>query len=229
MVKILIVEDDLILAGELALLCRKWGFEAEYIKNFQDITAEFEKRRPDLVLMDINLPYYDGFYWCGRIRERSDVPVLFLSSRDQNADKVMAMASGGDDYVEKPFDTELLLVKIRSMLRRAYEYRPGTGNYREYITDKMYYEKGVVYCQNGQTELTRSESKIMEALLERRGQVVSREKLMMILWKTDEFVTDASLTVLVSRLRAKLRELSREDTGGSGVIETKKGVGYYIS
>lgn len=225
--KILIIEDDLVLAGELVLLCQKWGFEAEYIREFKNITSEFEKSRPDLVLMDINLPYYDGFYWCGQIRERSDIPILFLSSRDQNADKVMGMVSGGDDYVEKPFDTELLLVKIRSMLRRAYEYKTGGSNLRQYITDRMYYEKGVVVCQERQAELTKSESKIMEALLEQKGQVVSREKLMMILWKTDEFVTDASLTVLVSRLRAKLRELCRDS--GSEVIETKKGMGYYIS
>lgn len=227
--KILIVEDDMVLAGELVLLCSKWGFEAEYIKDFQNIAVEFDRRRPDLVLMDINLPFYDGFYWCGQIRERSDVPVLFLSSRDQNADKVMGMAAGGDDYIEKPFDTELLLVKIRSMLRRAYEYKSGTSNSKMYITDKMYYEMGVVCCQDLQVELTRSESRIMEALLAQKGKVVSREKLMMILWKTDEFVTDASLTVLISRLRAKLREIDKDEAGTGGVIETKKGIGYYIS
>ena len=171
--------------------------------------------------MDINLPYFDGFYWCEQIRKISNVPVLFLSSREQNADKVMAMASGGDDYVEKPFDPELLLLKIRAMLRRAYEYK---ANDREYLNDGMYYENGIFVCDGKSVELTRSESKIMSMLLSKRGGIVSREKLMQQLWNTDEFVTDASLTVLISRLRSKLNEM----TDGQDVIVTKKGMGYYI-
>lgn len=219
--RILIVEDDLTLANELILLCRRWGFEAFCVKDFQQIKEEFASCQPDFVLMDINLPYFDGFYWCEQIRGISNVPVLFLSSRDQNADKVMAMAVGGDDYVEKPFDPELLLLKIRAMIRRAYEY---TANDREYLNDRMYYENGVFVCNGKSVELTRSESKIVSLLLSKRGSIVSREKLMQQLWNTDEFVTDASLTVLVSRLRAKLDEI----TDGQEVIVTKKGMGYYI-
>lgn len=219
--KILIVEDDMPLARELEFLCRKWGFEAVSVKNFRDVRQEFSQVRPDLVMMDINLPFYDGFYWCGKIRELSNVPVLFLSSRDQNADKIMAMAAGGDDYVEKPFDTELLLVKIRSMLRRAYEY---TENERTYIAENLYYENGTVYGEGCERELTRSENKVMSVLALSKGRVVSREQLMQALWNTDEFVTDASLTVLVSRLRNKLHEIS----GGREVIFTKKGMGYYL-
>lgn len=221
MMKILIVEDDMTLANELALLCRRWGFEAVCAKGFREITQEYIQCQPDFILMDINLPYYDGFYWCEQIRKISNVPVLFLSSRDQNADKVMAMASGGDDYVEKPFDPELLLLKIRAMLRRAYEY---TANDRDYLNDSMYYENGMFFCDGKSVELTRSESKIMSTLLSKRGSIVSREKLMQQLWNTDEFVTDASLTVLVSRLRSKLNEI----TGGQDVVVTKKGMGYYI-
>lgn len=219
--RLFVVEDDLVLAKEIVRLCRHWGFEADYTENFRDITCEYEKRHPDLILMDINLPYYDGFYWCEKIRQLSTVPILFLSSRDQNSDKVMAMALGGDDYMEKPFDSELLLVKIRSMLRRAYEYRGGS---RMYLGEEMYLENGSVICGDRSAELTKSEQKIMTVLLEYKGSVVSREKLMTILWNTDEFVTDASLTVLVSRLRTKLRELS----GKEDVIWTKKGIGYYI-
>ncbi len=219
--KLLIVEDDLTLAKELVLLCRKWNFTAEYAKDFQNIAELYRTEQPDLILMDINLPSFDGFYWCEKIREFSTVPILFLSSRDQNADKIMAMASGGDDYVEKPFDPELLLVKIRSMLRRTYEYRASD---REYLREEMYYENGNFVCDGRTAELTKSERKIMTALLERRGSVVSREKLMMLLWNTDEFVTDASLTVLISRLRSKLGEIA----GGEEVIHTKKGMGYYI-
>ena len=179
--------------------------------------------KPDFVLLDINLPHHDGFYWCEKIRNLSNVPILFLSSRELNADKIMAMASGGDDYMEKPFDSELLLVKIRSMLRRAYEYQK---NDREYLADGAYYDsaEGIFTYGDRTAELTKSENKIMNALLEHRGKVVEREKLMQQLWNTDEFVTDASLTVLVSRLRSKLRDIS----GGKEIIGTKKGRGYYI-
>ena len=219
--KLLIVEDDLVLAKELVLLLKRWNFTVEYLEDFRDITEGYRRCQPDLILMDINLPCYDGFYWCGKIRELSTVPVIFLSSRDQNSDKIMAMASGGDDYIEKPFDPELLLVKIRSMLRRTYEYRQSD---REYLKDGMYYENGNFVCGDRVAELTKSERKIVSTLLERRGTVVSREKLMLLLWNTDEFVTDASLTVLISRLRGKLKEIS----GGEEVIHTKKGMGYYI-
>ncbi len=219
--KILIVEDDTELARELALLCRKWGFNEERVKDFQNIREEYHTSHADLILMDINLPYFDGFYWCEKIREISRVPVLFLSSRDQNADKIMGMAAGGDDYVEKPFDPELLLVKIRSMLRRTYEY---TGSDKIYISQDIYYENGTVAGNGMEKELTRSENKIMSVLLSEKGNVVSREQLMQALWNTDEFVTDASLTVLISRLRNKLREVS----GDREIIHTRKGIGYYI-
>lgn len=222
--KIMIVEDDLSLAREICLLCRKWDFDTEYIRTFEHVEEEFMRIKPDFLLLDINLPYQDGFYWCEKIRTISNVPVLFLSSREMNADKIMAMASGGDDYMEKPFDSELLLVKIRSMMRRAYEYQK---NDREYLACGGYYDsgEGVFTYEKQSVELTRSENKIMCALMECRGKVVEREKLMQHLWNTDEFVTDASLTVLVSRLRSKLRDIS----GGKEIIGTKKGRGYYIS
>ncbi len=221
--KILIVEDDLILAQEICRLCRKWGFEAEYLEEFSAVDREWDKRQADLVLMDINLPSCDGFYWCRKIREISNIPVLFLSSRDQNGDKVMAMVSGGDDYVEKPFDPELLLVKIRALLRRAYEY---TQNEREYIAEDLIYDRnqGTLIYQGKTIEMTKSENKIMGMLTDRKGQVVDRESLMQHLWSTDEFVTDASLTVLISRLRAKISAAA----GGMEVIRTRKGKGYYL-
>ena len=202
--KLYIVEDDLTLAGELVRLCGRWGFEAVHALRFREIQEEFQEVRPDLVLMDINLPFYDGFYWCEKIREISRVPVLFLSSRDQNADKIMGMAAGGDDYMEKPFDPELLLVKIRSMLRRAYEYRESQ---RTVLAEQVFLEDGVVYGPDHKEELTPSERKLMQ-----------------VLWNTDEFVTDASLTVLVSRLRARLARVA----GDRELIGTKKGTGYYI-
>lgn len=215
------MEDDLSLANELELLCRRWGYDAVCARSFSQIDREFSENQPDMVLMDVNLPYFDGFYWCERIREVSNVPVLFLSSRDQNADKMMAVAAGGDDYVEKPFEPELLLLKIRAMLRRAYEY---TASDREFLRDGIYYENGQLIIEGRTVELTKSENRIVSALMMCKGSVVGREKLMQQLWNTDEFVTDASLTVLVSRLRAKLKEAS----GGEELIHTKKGIGYYM-
>lgn len=221
--KIMIVEDDLILARELELLCLKWDFQARYIEDFKHVDLEYSKYLPDLILLDINLPFYDGFYWCQKIRENSTVPILFISSREQNADKIMALSSGGDDYIEKPFDLELLLVKIKAMLRRTYEYKHLD---KEYLDEHTSYD--VVsgrLCFHGQVlELTKSESKIMSTLLEHRSNWVTREQLMMALWNTDEFVTDATLSVHISRLRNKLKELTK----GKDIIKTKKGVGYYI-
>lgn len=221
--KIMIIEDDLILAKELFLLCERWGFHAAYLEEFTHVDLEYQKLTPDLILMDINLPYYDGFYWCERIRSLSTVPVLFLSSREQKSDKMMAMAAGGDDYIEKPFDTELLLIKIRSMLRRTYEY---LKNDREYLQADVFFDStNGMFGAGGKTvELTKSENKILSVLISHRGNVVDREKLMMQLWNTDEFVTDASLTVLISRLRNKIREINE----GREIIYTKKGKGYFV-
>lgn len=221
--KILIVEDDLILAKEICRLCEKWGFETNYLEQFYRIDEEWNRYRPDLILMDINLPCYDGFYWCKKIREQSMIPVLFLSSRDQTSDKVLAMLSGGDDYVEKPFDSELLLVKIRSLFRRAYEY---TSKERERLNKDLLYDRnrGILIYQGKDIEITKSENRIISLLADHKGQVVERETLMRHLWNTDEYVTDASLTVLISRLRTKIAE----QTGGIECIHTKKGKGYYL-
>ena len=204
--KILIVEDDFVLAEEILRLCKRWGFEGEYLEDFSDVDKQCESSHCDLVLMDINLPFYDGFYWCQKIRSVSKVPILFLSSRDQNADKVMAMVSGGDDYVEKPFDAELLLVKIRSLLRRSYEY---TQSDREYLESGLVYDRGqgILLYKNQPIEMTKSENRIMGILADYKGQVVDRETLMQGLWNTDEYVTDASLTVLVSKFVLRQEEV----------------------
>lgn len=221
--KIMIVEDDLALAHELELLCLKWNFDAECIKDFKHVDKACNQYQPDLILLDINLPFYDGFYWCQKIRNSSAVPILFISSREQNADKIMALSAGGDDYIEKPFDLELLLVKIKAMLRRTYEYRYLE---REYLDKDTYYDviSGRFIYQNQGLDLTKSEAKIMSTLIQQRGNWVTREQLMMVLWNTDEFITDATLSVHISRLRNKLNELTK----GKDIIKTKKGVGYYI-
>lgn len=221
--KIMIVEDDLILARELQLLCVKWNFQAKYLEDFKHVDQVYCTYQPDLILLDINLPFYDGFYWCQKIRENSTVPILFISSREQNADKILALSAGGDDYIEKPFDLELLLVKIKAILRRTYEYKHLE---KECLDEDTSYDivRGRFVYQNKVLELTKSEGKIMSTLLGQRGNWVTREQLMMTLWNTDEFVTDATLSVHISRLRNKLKEL----TNGKDIIKTKKGVGYYI-
>ena len=218
----MIVEDDKVLAGEIASFLAKWGYETAVAREFQDILGEFSKNNPQLVLMDVNLPFYDGFYWCGRIRQISAVPLIYISSRDDDRDKIMAIAQGGDDYVEKPFRLELLRAKVEAVLRRTYEYKV-----REqiFLRPQLCYDSAsqALWFEGAEVELTKSERKILEKLLYCRPDVVSRGELMTELWNTDEYVTDAALTTIVSRLRSKLGRACGED-----IICTKKGEGYYI-
>lgn len=177
---------------------------------------------PQLVLMDINLPFYDGFYWCSRIRQSSSIPILYISSRNDDKDKIMAIAQGGDDYVEKPFQLELLKAKIEALLRRTYQYK---------VREQIYLKEGLSFDLNSSrmyycgkaVELTKSEQKIMTKLSENRAEIVTREELMTLLWSTDEYVSDGTLTTMISRLRSKLKGICGEE-----VIQTKKGLGYFV-
>ena len=189
---IMIVEDDETLAREIKDFLMRWGYYAVIATHFENIVEDFYNYKPHLILMDINLPYYDGFYWCTQIRNTSQVPLIFISSRNDDHDKIRAILQGGDDYVDKPFHLELLKAKIEAILRRTY--------------------------------LTKSESQIVCLLLESQGAIVTRQALMEALWNTDEFISDNSLTVLISRLRTKLKDECHQD-----IICTKKGQGYYIS
>ena len=219
---IMIVEDEKLLSGEIREFLTRWGYRAVCCTDFEDIFSEFQKIKPHLVLMDINLPYYDGYHWCRKIREFSHVPILYISSRNDDRDKIMGIAQGGDDYIEKPFHLELLKAKIEASLRRTYQYQ---------VKDRVPIGEHLMFDQNSLTvfygeqevELTRSEQKIMEKLIEMRPGVVTRDELMMVLWNTDEFVSDGTLTTMVSRLRKKLEQVS-----GDKVIKTRKGTGYYI-
>ncbi|MEZ3446476.1 MAG: response regulator transcription factor [Lachnospiraceae bacterium] len=220
--KIMIIEDDASLAREIGLSLEKWQYEIVVVDQFDDILQEFMGVRPQLVLMDINLPCHDGFYWCSQIRQLSKVPVIYISSRDDDRDKIMAIAQGGDDYVEKPLRMELLRAKIEAMLRRTYEYK---------VRERIYLEAGLCYDYAVQSlyylkqeiDLTKSERRLFARLVESRPDVVTRDELMMELWNTDEYVTDAALTTIISRLRTKLKSMC-----GTDVILTKKGQGYYI-
>lgn len=220
---IMIIEDDEILAEEIRQFLEKWGYCTQTAKRFQYILSEFSSCHPHLVLMDINLPYYDGFYWCRKIREVSDLPILYISSRSDDKDKIMAMAQGGDDYIEKPFHLELLKAKIEAILRRTYQYKVQETLY---LGEDIFFEtaSSALFCRGRELELTKSEKKIMAKLLEKKPKVVTREELMMELWSTDEFVSDGTLTTLICRLRNKLKE-----NCGNEMIETKKGQGYFIA
>ena len=220
--KIVIVEDDRVLAEEILQFLEKWGYQAAVARQFENIASECMDMQPHLILMDINLPCYDGFYWCRKIREKSQVPVIYISSRSDDMDKIMAIAQGGDDYVEKPFRLELLKAKIEAMLRRTYQYQT---RMRTLLKPDLYFDHGqsVLVSKDKKLELTKSEQRILKKLMEKRPSVVTRQELMMELWSTDEFVSDGTLTTMVSRLRSKLKSFC-----GDELIFTKKGQGYFI-
>jgi DNA-binding response OmpR family regulator len=220
--KILIIEDDLNVARELSISLKKWSFEVDIIKNFDNILKEVIYNKPSLILMDVNLPYYDGFYWCEKIREVSKVPIIFLSSRDSNMDIIMGINNGGDDYITKPFSTEVLISKINALLRRSYDYNNSDTliYYNDAVLD---IEKCIFRYDDKEIELTKNEIKILSLLIKNKEKVVSREKIMMSLWNDDEFVNDNTLTVNITRLRGKINELGLKD-----IIKTKKGIGYLI-
>jgi DNA-binding response OmpR family regulator len=220
--KILLIEDDLDVARELSLSLRRWDLEVELVDDFNNIVKEFIDKKPSLLLMDINLPFYDGFYWCQKIREYSKVPIIFLSSRDSNMDIIMGMNNGGDDYITKPFSVDVLVSKINALLRRSYDYTSSDSlvYYNDAVLD---IERCIFRYNDKEIELTKNEIKILSLLIKNKGKVVSREKLMMLLWNDDEFVSDNTLTVNVTRLRGKIKELGLDD-----IIKTKKGIGYFI-
>lgn len=219
---IMIVEDDEILAGAIKTFLEKWGYKAVIAKNYHDIIADYHIYHPHLILMDINLPLYDGFHWCSKIRNISNVPLIYISSRNDDRDKIMGIAQGGDDYVEKPFHLDLLKAKIEAILRRTYQYKVKS---KVVLKDNLYFdiESASLIYNNQDISFTKSERKIMKMLMENRTHIVSREELMEEIWNTDEYISDGTLTTLISRLRSKLK-----DECGENIIKTKKGQGYYI-
>ncbi|RDY26842.1 DNA-binding response regulator [Romboutsia weinsteinii] len=220
--RILLIEDDIDLAKETSLALEKWGFYVDLIENFEKILEEFIDKKPDVVIMDINLPLYNGFYWCEKIRDISNVPIIFLSSRDSDMDLIMGINNGGDDYITKPFSIDVLVTKVKGIIRRAYKYSDSSSimHYDDLIFD---IEKGTIKYKNKCEDLTKNEIKIFTSLLKNKNKVVSRESLMMSLWDSDEFVTDNALTVNINRLRGKIK-----DIGFNDMIKTKKGMGYII-
>ncbi len=222
MYKLMIVEDDRGIAEAVKKQAESWGLEALAVSDFSGIMDEFARFEPHIVLLDISLPFYNGYHWCGEIRKVSKVPVIFISSASDNMNIIMAMNMGADDFIAKPFDQSVLIAKIMALLRRSYDFAPS----KNILTHKgaaLDPGAGVLNYDGERIELTKNESRILLCLMESKGQTVSRERLMERLWETDSFVDENTLTVNVNRLRKKL-----DKAGLSGFITTKFGVGYMI-
>lgn len=222
MYKILIVEDDLVIAQQLGAFLDGWGYHTRSAEDFTDITGAFADFQPHLVLLDVGLPFYNGYHWCTAIRRISKVPVVFLSSAADNMNIVMAMNLGADDFIAKPFDPHVVAAKIAAILRRAYSFQ-GQAPLLEHRGAVLDLGSGVLTFGDARLELTRNELRILQLLLEHKGAVVSRQDIMLRLWDSDCFVDDNTLTVNVTRLRRRL-----EEAGLPGFITTKKGAGYFI-
>ena len=222
MYKIYIVEDDPALAQALKNAISKWDFEVHCASDFSDITSEFSKIDPHLVIMDMTLPFFNGCHWCMQIRKLSEVPIVFLSSAADNMNQVMAMNMGADDFIAKPVDTAVLIAKIQAVMRRCYEMaQPAPILSHEGLVLDL---GGSVVSFEGKTlELTKNEFRILQTLLENKGHIVSRDTLMLRLWQADCYVEENTLTVNVTRLRKKLAELGVND-----MIKTRVGSGYII-
>lgn len=221
--KIMIVEDEPIIRDMIGESIRKWGYETIILDDFSQVLEIFLKENPHLVLMDINLPVYDGFYWCNKIRDISKVPIIFISSRNTPMDMVMAINMGGDDFIQKPFYEEVLITKIKALLRRTYSYTETVATIIEHDGIMLNLNNGDVFYGDKKAELTKNEFKILNILMQNKGSVVSREKIMRNLWEDESFVDDNTLTVNIARIRKKLAELGKEN-----YIATMKGEGYII-
>ncbi|MEE1010155.1 MAG: response regulator transcription factor [Agathobacter sp.] len=220
--KIYIVEDDSVIAGSIKTHLITWDMDVKVVENFQGIVNEVREYEPDLVLMDIKLPFYNGFYWCGEIRKFSKVPIIFLSSADDNMNIVMAINMGGDDFISKPFDLNVLTAKIQAMLRRAYGMEMKSNILSCCGVELNLDDTSAVFNQE-KIELTKNEFLILKILFENKNRVVSREDIMERLWGDDEFVDDNTLTVNVTRIRKKFAAV-----GLSDLISTKRGLGYIV-
>lgn len=222
MYRILIVEDDAAIASLMARHLTAWGFHARCVEDFRAVLEEFTAFEAQLVLLDISLPFYDGYYWCREIRRVSRVPVVFVSSASDNMNIVMAMNMGGDDFITKPFDLSVLMAKVQAVLRRAYDFA-GLTPVLEHRGAELNTADASLTYQGARIELTKNDYRILQTLLECKGSVVSRDTLMEKLWETDSFVDENTLTVNIARLRRKL-----DAVGLEGFITTKKGLGYLV-
>ena len=216
------MEDDETIARLIKKHLEKWEYEVSTVQDFGNVLGEFAVCDPQLVLLDIRLPFYNGHYWCTQIRQVSKVPIIFLSSVSDNMNIVMAMNMGADDFIPKPFDLEVLTAKVQALLRRSYDFA-GSSSMLEHKGMLLNLSDATLLYQEQKVELTKNELKILQTLIENKMQVVTRETLMTRLWESDMYVDENTLSVNVNRLRKKLTSIGLEDS-----ILPKKGIGYQI-
>lgn len=216
------MEDDETIARLIKKHLEKWEYEVSTVQDFGNVLGEFAVCDPQLVLLDIRLPFYNGHYWCTQIRQVSKVPIIFLSSVSDNMNIVMAMNMGADDFIPKPFDLEVLTAKVQALLRRSYDFA-GSSSMLEHKGMLLNLSDATILYQEQKVELTKNELKILQTLIENKMQVVTRETLMTRLWESDMYVDENTLSVNVNRLHKKLTSIGLEDS-----ILTKKGIGYQI-
>lgn len=222
MAKIIIIEDDEIIREELKNFLSKYGYEIIAPTTFDNVVGFILKENANLVLLDINLPIFDGYYICREVRKQSDVPIIIVTSRDSDMDGLMSMNLGADDFVTKPYNTQILLARITALLKRSGSSTT-TSSILTYKDFQLNLSNATILYKEREVELTKNEVKILSYLINHKGEIVSRESLMEYLWSTDYFVDDSTLTVNVTRLRKKLEEIGIEN-----VIETRRGLGYIM-
>jgi len=222
MYNILIIEDDMTIANTLKEHLIKWEYHVESVTDFKNIKEQVIEAKPHLILLDIMLPFFNGFYWCSEIRKVTSTPVIFISSAADNMNIVMAMNMGGDDFIAKPFDLNVLTAKVQALIRRTYSFQ-GQMNVIEHNGAILNLNDTTLSYEDNKVELTKNEYKILQLVLENVGKVVSRDKIMERLWESESFIDDNTLTVNVTRLRKKL-----EDVGLNDFIKTRKGIGYLV-
>jgi two-component system response regulator protein BraR/BceR len=223
MQKIYLVEDDPTIVTVLADYLRQWGYECHAATKFDQIVSEFQTIKPDLVLLDISLPYYDGYYWCQEIRKISEVPIIFLSSMDQQMNQIMAMNMGADDYLTKPFDLAFVLAKIQALLRRSYQYMQPQVTTFTLGNVSFYTSENLLKNETNHVPLSPNEARILSLLLQKRGKIVPKETIIEMLWNSDAFIDNNTLAVNMTRLRKKLSQIGLTD-----FIQTIKNKGYLI-
>ncbi|MGX7244165.1 two-component system response regulator SapR [Enterococcus quebecensis] len=223
MAKIMIIEDETTIRDLISEELQKWQFDTFGTTDFNNVLEDFQREEPQLILLDINLPVFDGYYWCQKIREVSKIPIIFISSRNTNMDMIMAMNMGADDFVTKPFQVDVLIAKINALLRRSYNYSEVGSEVMSHNGITLNVDNGSMEIDGEVIDLSKNEYRLLYILIKKHGKILTREKLLRALWEDERFVDDNTLTVNINRLRKKI-----EQAGIEGYIETKVGQGYIV-
>lgn len=218
--KICIVEDDIKIRSQLSIFLEKYGYECIIIKKFDNVINELLQLSPDVIILDINLPVYDGYYICRELREKTETPIIIVTSRDNEIDELMGMNLGADDFITKPYNTQILLARIASIIKRTYN---NVTDILSYQGLKLNTSQSTVLFNEKQTELTKNENRILSYLMQNPHSIKSRDEIMHCLWQSDQFIDDNTLTVNINRLRGKLKNI-----GADNFIQTKRGQGYIL-